>query len=392
MHHYKSGWFYGVFFIVLCICKQGISQTTDHLTYNNIPYTIFILPADSVSASNIGLVQNKAGFTHGEFVQEYINHYDSSLFAINACINQKTGYPLGMFVLKNKVITQLNTGDGSGNFYIKPNGLFYTKNGDVDIIESGDADPSGNYTYAVQSGPMLLINSQINTNFDPNSVNKNTRCGVGVYHNNTRKDLVFAISEAPVTFYDFAAFLQATFQCERALCLESSGCGMYTPNSKSNPASDNYRISNYIVYCSHPDMDFASKNLHQPVTIQMAKDAGGTYEIPVILNGVVKRTFIFDSGASDVSISPEAAKELFQSGTVSGSDFIGSAQYVFADGSRAVSHVFILHEVKIGNRIIKNVRASIAATSGAPMLLGESVLQKIGKYTIDNTRHTITIE
>jgi len=36
----------------------------------------------------------------------------------------------------------------------------------------------------------------------------------------------------------------------------------------------------------------------------MEKSPGGTYELPVELNGVLKLSFIFDSGASDVSISP----------------------------------------------------------------------------------------
>ncbi len=127
-------------------------------------------------------------------------------------------------------------------------------------------------------------------------------------------------------------------------------------------------------------------------TITMVKMQSGTYEVPVVLNGVLKISFIFDSGASDISISPDVALTLMRTGTIKESDFIGTQKYRFADGSTATSRVFILHSIKIGNKEVKEVTASISSTLSAPMLLGQSVLQRFGKFTIDNANHTITIE
>jgi aspartyl protease family protein len=125
--------------------------------------------------------------------------------------------------------------------------------------------------------------------------------------------------------------------------------------------------------------------------VRLKRMNGGTYQVPVILNGVLKIDFIFDSGASDVSISPDIALTLMKTGTVKQTDFIGTQKYSFADGSSATSKVFYLREVEIGGYRLKNVKASISNSLNAPMLLGQSVLQQLGSVTIDNERSVLII-
>lgn len=136
-----------------------------------------------------------------------------------------------------------------------------------------------------------------------------------------------------------------------------------------------------------PSVVSASKNI-----VSMMKTDGGIYEVPAFINGVLKISFVFDSGASDISISPDVASTLIRTGTISKSDYIGIQKYRFADGSTATSKVFNIHQLKIGDKILRNVRASISESIDAPMLLGQSVLQRFGKFTIDNNSHTLTIE
>jgi TPR repeat protein len=119
---------------------------------------------------------------------------------------------------------------------------------------------------------------------------------------------------------------------------------------------------------------------------------GGVYEIPVILNGVLTIKFIVDSGASDVSISPDVAMTLVKTGTVSKNDFLEGKVYQFADGSFAESERFILHSIKIGSKVITNVPCSISKTTDAPMLLGQSALQKLGAYKIDYKTNQLSFE
>ncbi|HET7118773.1 MAG TPA: retropepsin-like aspartic protease [Hanamia sp.] len=123
--------------------------------------------------------------------------------------------------------------------------------------------------------------------------------------------------------------------------------------------------------------------------IHMQKMEGGIYEIPVVINDVLKISFIFDTGASDVSISPDVALTLIRTGTVKESDFIGSQTYFFADGSKATSRRFIIKKLTIGSHTATNVIASISKSINAPMLLGQSVQQQFGKIVIDNTNHVL---
>ena len=119
---------------------------------------------------------------------------------------------------------------------------------------------------------------------------------------------------------------------------------------------------------------------------------GGVYEIPLIINGSLKLNFIFDSGASDVSIPPDVTLTLIRTGTISESDFIGTNTYTFADGTSAKSTTFNIKKINIGNRTIYNVKAYISASVDAPLLLGQSLLSRLGRVTIDYTNNTIVIE
>ena len=122
------------------------------------------------------------------------------------------------------------------------------------------------------------------------------------------------------------------------------------------------------------------------------KELNGVYTVPVELNDVLKINFIFDSGASDVSITPDIALTLIKAGTINETDWLKGSYYKFADGSIAKSKRFKLNSIKIGNKTIKNVICSISNSIDAPILLGQSVLSKFGKYTFDYKKQILILE
>ncbi len=122
------------------------------------------------------------------------------------------------------------------------------------------------------------------------------------------------------------------------------------------------------------------------------KMSGGVFSVPVELNGVLKIDFIFDSGASEVSISPDVAMTLVRTGTIKSQDWLPGKYYQFADGSIAKSARFKLKSIKIGNTIVNNVECSISNSIEAPMLLGQSVLGRFGKYTFDNQKKILILD
>lgn len=117
--------------------------------------------------------------------------------------------------------------------------------------------------------------------------------------------------------------------------------------------------------------------------IKMNIDESGIYTIPCEVNGL-KLRFIFDTGASDVHLSLLEAAFMIKNGYITREDIIGTDTYSMADGSIEENAIVNLKEIKIGHISLKNVQACISSKINAPILLGQSAIRKMGKYTIDN--------
>ena len=124
-------------------------------------------------------------------------------------------------------------------------------------------------------------------------------------------------------------------------------------------------------------------------TIEM-KQEGGVYTMPCEVNGLRLR-FIFDTGASDISISLTEAIFMLKNGYLSEDDITGTTQYSIANGDIEEGTTLNLREVKIGNLKLHNVEASILHSLEAPLLLGQSALKKFGKIEFDYSNNTLTI-
>ena len=133
-------------------------------------------------------------------------------------------------------------------------------------------------------------------------------------------------------------------------------------------------------------------SLDEPTEQIKLKSQNGIYLVPIKLNNTLTIDFVLDLGASDVSISPDIFLVLYRAGTIDESDFIGAQTYQFADGSTAKSSVFNIKSIKIGDKEIKNVRASINNSLSAPLLLGQSALKKLDSYRIDNYQNLLILE
>jgi gag-polyprotein putative aspartyl protease/Sel1 repeat len=118
------------------------------------------------------------------------------------------------------------------------------------------------------------------------------------------------------------------------------------------------------------------------------EEAHGVYMVPVRINDAITIPFILDSGAGDISVPEDVFKTLLRTRTVTESDFLAPGTYVIADGSKHLEARFVLHELRVGDQVVKDVIASVAPDKADP-LLGQNFLKKLPTWTIDNTRHTL---
>ncbi len=151
------------------------------------------------------------------------------LFAMNGGMYGPDHSPKGLFIENGLVRSPLDTSSGNGNFYIKPNGVFYITNSAAPAIcDTKNFQNNDQVKYATQSGPMLLIDGAIPATFKPGSTNLNIRNGVGILPDNR---VVFAISKTAVNFYDFANYFKS-MGCKNALYLDGFVSRAYIPEKK----------------------------------------------------------------------------------------------------------------------------------------------------------------
>lgn len=113
------------------------------------------------------------------------------------------------------------------------------------------------------------------------------------------------------------------------------------------------------------------------------QNRGGVYYLPCKVNGH-SNEFIFDTGATNVCLSKKFLDKLIFSGAMSPSDKIGSGSSQVADGRYIKHDLYNIRSLTIGTRTIKNVRAIVINEQNAPLLLGQTAIQRLGKFQIDN--------
>ncbi len=168
-----------------------------------------------------------------------------------------------------------------------------------------------------------------------------------------------------------------------SICL--TGCSSCSKSGRKNQVVKNQPQSiNHKTYSDNR----VKKSGHATTVVKMRKE-GGVYFVPIKINGVPME-FIFDTGASTISISATEALFLYKQGKLKEEDFIGKQNFIDANGVISEGTVVNLKTVLIGNQTLNDVEASIVDNLEAPLLLGQSALSKFGKISIDYDRNEIT--
>jgi uncharacterized protein YigE (DUF2233 family) len=181
-----------------------------------------------------GLLRDFSGLEN--FVHSKGEHL---LFAANAGMFQPDSKPVGLLVLDGVEKSPLNLGDGYGNFYLKPNGVFV-----INIKHEARVVESSTYpvlltptAWATQSGPLLVYGGDILPDFIEDSKNKKVRSGVGIRRDGT---VVFALSKGVVNFYDLALFFNDVLKCPNALYLDGDISAFHVPGQPEKPGEHSF--------------------------------------------------------------------------------------------------------------------------------------------------------
>jgi clan AA aspartic protease (TIGR02281 family) len=133
-----------------------------------------------------------------------------------------------------------------------------------------------------------------------------------------------------------------------------------------------------------------SPNPSSRMAVSLKQD-GGIFVVPVEINGAITLEFGVDSGAADVSVPADVFSTLVRTHTIKDSDIIGEQTYELADGSRSRSIRFTIRSLKVGDKVVENVKGSVAPSQGT-LLLGQSFLERFKSWSINNTNHELLLE
>lgn len=178
-------------------------------------YQVRLLPRESDGAPLRALERAK---------QEHPN----AVFLGNAGMYHASGKPVGVLIDEGVELSSLNQHEGHGNFFMKPNGVFWTSKSAFHVSESRSfAHQMEKAQAATQSGPLLLLNNIRHPSFRRDSRYKKIRNGVGVSPDG--QQVFFAISMVPVSFWELAGLFRERLGASDALYLDGVVSSVLAP-------------------------------------------------------------------------------------------------------------------------------------------------------------------
>lgn len=135
---------------------------------------------------------------------------------------------------------------------------------------------------------------------------------------------------------------------------------------------------------------FAANPLRSQIVIEMEKQ-GNLFAIPCKINGLPIK-LLFDTGASGVSISLTEAMFMYKNGYLSDDDIGGTVYVQTANGDIVEDMEIAIREIEIGGLKITNIKATVSNSLNAPLLLGQSAIQKLGPIQLDGNKLIVLTE
>jgi uncharacterized protein YigE (DUF2233 family) len=221
-----------LFAIILTVLFFSFQQHTDErfVSYTTSPENIIMHWKDD-SGKRLGSLK-----AFRQFIEGKGQKLD---FAMNGGMYQPGRSPLGLYIENRTMLSPVDTSNGKGNFYMKPNGVFYIDTNNKAVIVPTDVFKSNStIKFATQSGPMLVIDGKIHPSFVEGSDNTNIRNGVGILPDGK---VVMAMSKEKINFYDFASYFKK-LGCKNALYLDGLVSRTYCPSQNWTQTDGNFGV------------------------------------------------------------------------------------------------------------------------------------------------------
>jgi outer membrane protein OmpA-like peptidoglycan-associated protein len=116
----------------------------------------------------------------------------------------------------------------------------------------------------------------------------------------------------------------------------------------------------------------------------------GLISAPCVLNGYTI-PFTFDPKLAG-QISVDETLKLLSEGAIGKEDFQGNPEEILANGTVANRAILIIKDFTIANTTVHDVELMVNTQLGYPLVIGNSIMDKFGTYTIDSQTQQIVIK
>lgn len=216
---------------VVSMMVPAVAGQCERTSFEGAGYVVCTVPAGDEPRLRLWL-DDAAGEKMRSFdrVRDSLPTGEVLAFAMNAGMYHPDLAPVGLLVLDGREVSPIVTEGGSGNFGMRPNGVFCTGGKrPFQVIESrAFAKASPDCRLATQSGPMLVIDGALHPRFLEDSDSRYVRNGVGVSPDG--RTAWFAISDTSVTFHQFGRFFRDRLKARDALYFDGSISRLYAPD------------------------------------------------------------------------------------------------------------------------------------------------------------------
>jgi len=222
--------FFVFFFATLALRSTAMAEPPNCAAIEHLSgrYTVCTFdPAKETIRLYGAVTLGAGGASYDQLNTHLLRNRQHMSFAMNGGMYHADYGPVGLLVEHGRETGVLNRGDAFGNFFLKPNGVFWVHDGKAGVMETEAYAKAGlSPREATQSGPMLLIDGAIHPRFLADGTSLQIRNGVGILPDGR---VAFAISNDPVRFHDFATLFRDRLQCQNALFLDGSISSLYSP-------------------------------------------------------------------------------------------------------------------------------------------------------------------
>lgn len=217
--------------VALWLPLMGRAVEFSEVTANGVRFTVCKVDVRRERLQLFHRDENGSPFKRFSVLAPWLEARGQKLvFAMNAGMYHGDFSAVGVFVAEGKELAPLNTADGEGNFFLKPNGVFVVSEAGAQVVEASEyAALTSKVRLATQSGPMLVRNGKIHPAFNAPSTSRLLRNGVGVPSPDVA---LFVISEDPVNLHSFASFFRDQLHCPNALFFDATVSSLHAPALK----------------------------------------------------------------------------------------------------------------------------------------------------------------